>query len=470
MNKLDELWSDLAQADSMGDTELAMKIMARIREEEANPSKEPILPPGMNPNDPRSYIAEGISNIPSSLMGVGEDLVGGVKAFVEDPIGVGKGALEAAGAGFEKVGRNFEEFYTGEEIAPTPGKEDAIEPLIQGAKDRYGSPEAILRTAVTDPAGMALDVSPLAGTRGIKALEPLGVAGRTASKVTPNAPNTDVMRARGVGVPRSELPEVKERVGRTVAEEGLDVSEQGLATARKITDDLSNDLDDLVSNATSNAATAVHGKPLATLIPRGEVIKTLDGYMKRLENTFNAGENIAKINKMKNTFLNDYKGRKHLTVEEVHKLKIDLYDKVYDRTFGSKRDKAKGTKTEGMREVARGAKEAVGKRVKDYNKTNQRWANVKEATGYIENKIDQLEQMTGPDASILSMVRSTIAKPQARLKIANAIDYFNSMPITEAMKWAEKNLNSAEMRTVLALTGRSQDDPLKIEIQDGIPQ
>jgi len=161
----------------------------------------------------REMAAKAVSNIPSSAVKFGEDIVSAFSHPVDTVTGLGETALGLAekATGGDKPGPESNTLSIGSGFAPSSQKPNTQEiderskkadAMIQFVKNRYGSMDAFKNTVANDPVGFLSDIATIA--------VPLGSAIGTSGKVATAAKATslggaltnagEVVRAAGMAV------------------------------------------------------------------------------------------------------------------------------------------------------------------------------------------------------------------------------------------------------------------------------
>ena len=377
-------------------------------------------------------VLEGVKNIPGSLYDVGE----GIFNAVTNPIDTAKGAYELGKSGLAKGQRNIQELAAGVEI-PEGDDEETANYVMQALDERYGSLEALRDTAIRDPAGLALDLSGM-GLGKLGKLEPLGAVGRLGQKGLGKSKAAE--RLYGTNMDKKMMPDEVSELSRAGLDEGIPFNRKGRVKGQAVTESLNEDLNRIINTATDEVR----------MIPTSVVTKHFDDLMRSREGMFEGDFDIAKLNKMKDDFANQYGNKVQMTPEELHRFKTDIYTKAYKRGADPSADVSGGIKTEGMREMGRGSKEALASRYDDYGPTNKKWSQMERLDRQIQAKLTSQGELS---PGLMAMINKVVNNPSMKSRVAIGLDRVASGD----MGWLEKNLNSAEIRTVLALSGRNQE-------------
>jgi len=172
-----------------------------------------------------SGTAKAIGNIPTSAFTLGKGLV----SAISHPIQTIKGVSSAVAGGVEKL------------IPGEQAQESSFDDVINGLKERYGSLDALKKTAIEDPVGLALDVATIlepAGA-GIKAMGKAGEIGKVAevgSQIAKAGEAVNPLRVAGKGIElagkglgklTSETMGVATGTGGKVIRQGLQSTSEG---------------------------------------------------------------------------------------------------------------------------------------------------------------------------------------------------------------------------------------------------
>jgi hypothetical protein len=325
---------------------------------------------------PQQWLNEAASNFVPDAFQAYEETVD----LASHPVETARMTGELAGGFMEKGGRKFDEFVTGEEIPPTPGREDTADAVIANVKENFGTLEAAAETIKEHPfdAAMVLHGGGLAG-----GVRPIKKAVDT-TKRTAGAASNRLYRA-DMNIPKSMGPEGLE-LARFGAREGIYGTPRGLAKTKRNIAALDEQLNDLVAAADLK------------VMPISAVTEKLEQLRRSYVNDFNSREALAKIdNKLDELWHRygrveggrldpEYGQRPGLTGPEMHDLKRTAYQKAYRKAAQGKR----GTPTEEINRFGgRGAKEQLDLKIPGYREVNKQWGQYAELRPYIEARVNQ---------------------------------------------------------------------------------
>ena len=391
-----------------------------------------------------------IRNIPESTMGVMSD----IGTMISHPIQTGSAIGKLGGSALEKGGRMFEEFYTGEDIAPEPGKEVYADQFLSGLEEDYGSVDAIKRKAMEDPAGMGLDIAgvltPLkipskllrAGAKGTQKLIPEGAPERLFESSTKFG--TTLKPGERAGLTR------------TAIDERLIPGDRGIAKMNTRIETLGTTLDDLIAKATE----------ADTLIPATEVLKHMNE-LRRTKGGVRMGKDrdLVVIDRMMREFDDLLGGRKTLTPAELQKFKRSAYE---DINWNVRNLRGEPAEQVTLKSMARGAKEAVGEAVPGTRAANQVLSDLLDLKPHLEraaarignrNMFSIMAPLTGMATgglfggaigggagTAIGVLGTMIMNPKMKARIAIAMDRFKKSD----MEWIMKNKNLPEVAVLIA--------------------
>lgn len=287
---------------------------------------QPASPAHAASTDPRAqighYIADTVSNIPSSAFNIAKGLYQGIR----HPYDTGAALVKTAAGLAQKVSTPD---------SPSPSGADFgahADAAIHGAKDRYGSLGALANTVKTDPVGVAADVSTVAGgigglarsvTSGARALSlprvatgltrvaegasavsdaanPIKFSGKLISKIpVPDKLTPSGMYASALKIPpaiKGGVPE-RDRIISTGIREGIPVSRGGFEeTGQRVENLLADD---------ARKVAAVTGTPGSEINPL-DVTKPVNRLKPTFANQVNPGADLSAINRAKSEFLDKH--------------------------------------------------------------------------------------------------------------------------------------------------------------------
>ena len=458
---IEELQQAFEGAKKAGDFENAYKIEQQIKQAETQPVDYDVM--------------QSIKNFPGSMKNLA---VEGYQAL-SSPVETGKALMGAGQSGLEKLGRNFEEFYMGEEIAPTPGKEDAANAVADYYKGRYGSIDALKRTAMDDPAGLMLDAS-FAGSatkipgiatvaRAIDPINAIAKTGQTALKVIPKGTAAKLYDSAAKFSNRAGFD--RNAAIRTALEEGFVPTQGGVRRVQGRIDILNAMLDELIVEA---------GKS-GTKIP----VNAVEAYLDQLRKTkggfrLNRGKDLQKIDKLQEQWHKDLAdlggGTKitHVSPEFIQSFKKQAYEGV------SYKKKSPGAKTSQVGEdfdkaMARAAKDEVARAVPEASEINKLLGelyNMQPELVSAAGRIDK-HNLLGLDTGVkvgagaaigagadatgigagLGMAISLLGNPRVKPRIAIALKRLRDGDT----KWIDQNIGDPAVRAALVLAGRAQE-------------
>jgi hypothetical protein len=392
------------------------------------------------------YLGETASNIPESAMGLAKNLV----QPILHPIETGSGLVDLAKATGNKLGRKAAEFVTGQELEPMPERSELSADVVgQGLKDRYGGVDQILNTIKTDPIGAWADVGGLGRVGGLgKNAEPISAAASAINKGYKGVMGSDLPLTAPERYYRSAAGIQKSRgqEGLDIAREGVDrrigITEEGLDKLGQAKRLVGDQMDRIIDDATARNVR----------IPKTAITKYLDAMIMDDYYSWGAGE-LNTLKNMRSKFDEQFRYRNTLSAEEMQKWKTNAYERAYAKESTLAPTDASGISAKADRQMARGAREALEQRMPEIAGPNADWASLARLEPYIKNALDK-----GADSqSFWGAVKNTLASPSGQAKMAFALDKYKKSDFKSWLDWAEKNLNTNEIRAALVLSGRNQE-------------
>lgn len=426
-------------------------VLDAIEEEKRKTNAPEELPAG--PYAFQRGMANAVTNIPSSAAGVAGDIANAVMNPIDTLSGVG----ELLKAGGNKLGRSAAELVHGQEMEPMESRpEVAADVAGQAIADRYGSPGAVGRTLMNDPVGAGLDIFGIGGAASntLRKLEPTGVAGRGAQDLLGRKAIGDYGRA--AGLPKSMSNEDYLRLVDAGLSNEIIMSRKGLDKLEGIQGQVLGKINEKIDNASYPKGHQFEGM---NEIPVSEINQYLNDLQKSLEGTSGGSKNIAELQKMKRQLYKEFSTynpetkkrvlKEKITPQEMQKFKTQIYRDIYD-IDALQPDKSRNIKTRVMREQGRGAKASLENRIADLEDLNTKWGDLQKLSPWVKKSIDRVSEM---EPGFAKVINSTMRNPKARSQIAIAMKKMADGD----MGWAEKNLNTNQIRVALALSGRNEE-------------
>lgn len=442
----EQLADALRRADAAGDVEAARAIARKL-------------------NDQKSVdfsFGEMISNIPSSAVKYGSDIVSAVSNPMDTLKGVGGLAQEALTGEFaQELGRVF----TGQ----GPSQDSISGAIHSGIKSRYGTADAAKQTLMNDPVGVLADVAggtSLSGLKVGRALEPARAATKSAKagiKATVPADKPVKMYQKAAKFSTTLDEGKRARIIQTALDEGVMPTAKGVKKVEGRIDILNHSLDDLIQSATANG----------TKIP----VQAVFAHLKELRKTkggfkIEGSSDLAAINKFAANFHKSLGGKKFVTPDELQAFKVDAYKKI---AWDAKRMAGSPIKEDTFKAMARAAKDALSKGVPGADDINRQLGELYElqphltrAAGRVENRnavglTTPLNIGAGgyagsvagsPEIGFLAgTAAAVINNPKMQSRLAIALNKIKQGDIG----WLEANKGAAEVRLALDFAGRLND-------------
>jgi len=435
-----------------------------------------------------------MGNIPSSGYKAGADAANFAKQVVTEPVQTAKGFNEVMES-LQLKGANF--FGTPESQRASFLKnvnEDKANQVKSFISDRYGSIDKFQYTLENDPvgvisdlagllstAGLAKDLSNIAGGAGMKALTSEGSALSKAGAAID--PVNLALNSAGIGVgaainagksmtgnylPNSmyqsaakfstTLPESERtRITQTALDNELNLDGKATSQLQYKIDFLNSEIDRLISQAETR------GKS----IPMQEIFKSLQKFRKTAgEMNISAIDDVKTIDSIAKKFATNLKdiGRSNIGPKDLQKLKIKTYT---DINFDAKRNTGTPVKEESYRNIARDAKNAIEGMVPGISKANSSLSNLYELQPNLTRSMKRIGNKNfislndaimassggyigGAEGFATMAALSILGKESVRGKTAIALNRFAKQPAFQQMIANNPNISKARLVAILA--------------------
>lgn len=431
-------------------------------------------------SEPVDYqVTESIKNLPSSAW---ENLKGMVNAVVH-PVDTAKSLGSIGGAGLEKIGRNFEQFYMGESIPPTQGKEDALNKAIEYYKGRVGSVDALKQTAMDDPVGLMLDASTVVSparmatkspaiTKALATVDPINAAaraGQTALKVIPEGAAAKLYDSAAKFSNRAGFD--RNSAIRTALDEGIMPTQKGVRKVEDRIQLLDAELDNLIQEAGAS------GQKISV----AAVEKYIDD-LRRAKGGFRLGrgKDVEKINKIMDTWHKDLAelggGARisRVSPQFIQEFKKSAYGDVNwkAKSPGAKRSQVEEDVYKAM---ARGAKDEIATAIPQATEINKLLGdllNLQPELVKAAGRIDK-HNLIGLDTSVktgmgagigaasgapgigagIGMALSLLGNPRIKPRIAIALKRLRDGDVN----WIDQNIGDPAVRAALSLASHANE-------------
>lgn len=392
-------------------------------------------------DDPLEALTATLKNVPEDAWDVGAETLSGLNPANWGDMAAG--ALELGKSGLYKLGREFEDFYMGEETQPREGQSElAADIVMDQIGDNYGSLENIANRVINKPAHALADLSIFGSLPKLSKLKNLNVVtggGRGGQKVlgAGERPIPERMYQSSIGMPPSvRVTDKGKEVAQTGIRENIPASIGGYEKVIRLKDQVGEQIGKVISDAQERGV----------VIPTDAVGAYLDGLIA------DAGKldapDMKALIKMREDFNNKF-DTPTITPKQAQDWKTSRYEKAYAGESSIDSTVRKSIDTKGQRAMGKGAKEALDWDIPDVAPLNKDWGKFAELKPFIENRINQLTtENKGLDYFITKTINSM---PVDRLAIG--LDRIAKGDLG----WVEKNFNTHEIRTLLMLSGREQE-------------
>lgn len=416
-----------------------------------------------------------VKNIPSSVAGVAQDIYQAVRHPVQTEEAL-SGLFQST---LKKGQRKVRELAAGVDIAPEG--EESADAAWEALKQRYGSVDRFQRTLMEDPAGVMIDLS-AAGTvtrplrvsrltQATAALDPINVAantGKTAVKaLTPKEFPQRLYRSANKLKFHEDMPHANQMAALEAGMKyGLRNTARGEAKLERTIAPLKEKLNRIVDEATGSGV-VIDSEKLFDYMP--ELRKSKSGV--KVEAIKDA-EIINKAEQGVRATLPTNPSQPFITPRTVQDFKTDAYKKVYKALGG---DKPETTLADTYGTMARGAKDALEAQVKGTAEINAELGPLLNLKRPLKHAAERLPGdygnvlratipaiagggvglVAGPKAGMATAAGvAAITSPLAKTKLAIALRKLQQGDVG----WLQNNLNATELRAVLAVAGRQEDE------------
>lgn len=381
--------------------------------------------------------------------------LGDLISAVTSPIETGRGLLSVAGGAMSKAG------------VPGLGEyEPYADAVVDMIIDRYGSVDNAINSIETDPVGVLMDFSGIAGVGGklakvggfektgdyiqaaANAIDPInqasnvafGAAGSLLSKTTP-----ENMYAGAAKIPTTMRPEDRTNFLRTAVEQRITPDSAGLARLGAITERYLGRVDELIAQAADSGRTVDATVLFDDLANLEEAVFT--------GNNVNKFRDLDQITKVRQSLAQSIYGRdvkdldasvppKRLNAAELQELKKSAYAEADYRPKNAK----KSMSNEANKAVGRSARKAVeGIASPEIGRTNKQLGNFLEmkeplerAVGRIENRnLFSLPQTLGVlpgiatgdfSTGLLGYLAGGLTSPQRQAQLGFGLERIRQIP------------------------------------------
>lgn len=347
-------------------------------------------------------LAEMLSNVPGSAYQYGSDMIQGLGML--SPVSPSEGLrVPPALPAMQSLASGFAQKAVGDDAVYANPQNVQMAEAVQGFYgDRYGSMDALKKTAMQDPVGMLADVSGIAtlgsgavaglpgkmgkvgkiAQKASTALDPanmaMGAAKQAIRPMGTRAPSTSLME-RAVKIPPSVDEAKRASMIRTMLDEQIMPTPKGLDKVDDILGREGRIVDDLVSEATESGQRI----PVNDLLDVNEL-----RVMKNSPSNFTAPKDLEIMDKMVADYIRHFDDLSDMSPRQVQDFKRGLYENI---NFDRKRGKGSRIGEETMAEIARNAKEALEPISPQIRKSNQRMGKLLE----LREKLPQASNRIG---------------------------------------------------------------------------
>lgn len=399
-------------------------------------------------DDPLEALGAQISNVPEDAWKVASETVSALNPFnIPDMV---KGGVELGKAGLYKLGREFEDFYMGEETEPREGQSELVADVVmEGAADSYGSIEKIANRAINNPISMGADISIFGALPKLARLKNLNVltgSGRATQKALNSGQRTIPERLYGQSMDIPATEQINSRLSNNVPE-GLSAIREGLSesiTKRPkgyqrlldIREGVGLQIDNIIMTGMNNMQ----------MIPTASVGKYLDGMIRDVSSGKHDLADIKALTRMRDDFYKQFGDKPNMTPKQVQEWKKSRYDKAYAGEASPLTTDKISASTVGNRQLGRGAKEGIENRLPQITEANEKYGNLSKLKPYIERAINS-------DLPDIGIIKTALQKlPTDRVAII--LEKIAKGDMGEA----EMYLNTHELRSAMMLASRTQDE------------
>jgi hypothetical protein len=277
----------------------------------------------------------------------------------------------------------------------------------------------------------------------LRALEPLAAAGKAIQKVAKPAATSgyrstlgfpkiadDIDTAALVERGLSDKVPVTKKGHEKIAGTKVDGVPMGGLKQR-----IASDIDDMIAQS----------EEAGRMIPSYQINRYLEDMKAAHKGTEGGNKAIEEITRQQGSLFDEFGNRLFIKPSELQKYKKKIYQDVYEARTDTARRHDLDTKIKA--EKGRGAKDTLEELVPEISDANARYGELAELDEWIVNTVNRMDKIADPSA--MKMITNTLKVPGFRSKVAIALNRLAEGD----MGWLEKNLNTNEIRTVLALSG-----------------
>jgi len=481
-----QLESALRNADAVGDVPSAKQLANAIKQGNFDDAQAPQPVADKSPVD--FNVGTMVSNILPSGKNMAVDIYNAIRHPVDTAGAVGdlaqglidKGARYIAGALPDEF---LTQFAPGGESGvyrrPTVwGKEEVADAAGGFLADRYGSGDAIKKTLMEDPLGIAGDVAGVlsAGSLAVpkygaqigkvaSIVDPVNIAARGTAKAVMNTPGVKNLPAN---LYKSAAKFSKKfdqaAVTATALREHILPTEAGIAVAREKLTGIDQQITDLITESANS------GKK----IPRSKMYKYLKSVRRELGGfNLDAADNLKKMNQVVSEFEEFVKGKgmENVTAQQVQDFKSKIYQTL---KWNAKQGTGSQAKSITRKAIARAAKDELEIVMPEIKGFNLKMGEILELLDAIDAPAARIGNRDivglGLPAKVIagSMVGDTsgasaglllglIDSPTVKAKLAMGLNKIKNMKVSEARK---RVLAIEMIRSAGALYQQGQDEEL----------
>jgi hypothetical protein len=412
-----------------------------------------------------------VGNIPSSTV----QQVNNMYEAVRHPVQTEQAVSDLFQSTLKKGQRKVREIVAGVDIEPEG--EEASDAAWEGLKQRYGSVERFQKTLMEDPAGVVLDLAvvgtatrPLRMSRLTQAtttLDPVNVAAntvKTAAKVlTPKEfPHRLYRNANNLKFPET-LPHAREIAALDAGMANkLRSTWRGDHRLETITKGLNKELQGVVDDATRYG---MHLDSEGAFRHLAELRRKKGGF--KVEAT----KDLKTIDRIEDTVRGTLPER-YVTPRQMQDFKSDAYKRIYDPSSGKKK---RQTVADTYTDLSKGAKETLQEKLPAVAAINKKLGPLlslkkplKTASEILPGEYGNITRATIP--AIGGAMATYLGGPQIGFATGLGLAAFTSplaksrlaMALRKLQKgdigWLQNNLNATELRAVLAIAGRKEEE------------
>lgn len=428
-------------------------LLQKIQRKEYKAQRQGVEEPEL-PETYADFAIDQLKAAPRSAV----DAVTGLFKALWSPLDTAADLTNIAGSFAQKGTNKYVQAMTGRPTPESHLKNEAeADAVISAVKDKVGTIPRAINTLKEDPFGVMEIFTPARGLLGKgktgrnPAPDPLGLVGQTVQEGLKATGAPNALYRRGAGIPPSMLDE-----GVDIAQNAMDAgagygtSAAGLRHIERVHDAVGTKMDQIISYADRTGVR----------IPKAEIQQFLNSYIQDVWDVVDLDQR-KKLVKMRDDFETQFEGVDTLLPSRVQAWKQNKYKDAYEAAAAKATPDARSPNVKGMRQHARGGKQALQDRMPELERYNDIYTAGAKIKPFIERRIDSIAQA---DPTLAKFISKTLNTPKMEGRTAIFLDRIAKGD----MGYLEARLNTAEIRALLAIAGETSG-LMEMEGLDALP-